>query len=40
MRSKSFDGFVADSAGRLRSGDTGEWLYVFLPRVAGETLYV
>jgi hypothetical protein len=30
----------ADSAGRLRSEHTGEWLYVFLPRVAGETLYV
>jgi hypothetical protein len=30
----------ADSSGRLRSEHTGEWLYVFLPRVAGETLYV
>jgi hypothetical protein len=30
----------ADSAGRLRSEHTGEWLYVFLPRVASETLYV
>ena len=30
----------ADSFGRLRSEHTGEWLYVFLPRVAGETLYV
>lgn len=29
-----------DSNGRLRSEHTGEWLYVFLPRVAGETLYV
>jgi hypothetical protein len=28
----------ADSTGRLRSEHTGEWLYVFLPRVAGETL--
>jgi hypothetical protein len=30
----------ADSFGRLRSEHTGEWLYVFLPRAAGETLYV
>ena len=30
----------ADSAGRIRSEHTGEWLYVFLPLVAGETLYV
>jgi hypothetical protein len=30
----------ADSSGRLRSEHTGEWLYVFLPRVAGQTLYV
>jgi hypothetical protein len=31
---------VAGSNGRLRSEHTGEWLYVFLPRIAGETLYV
>jgi hypothetical protein len=30
----------SDSAGRLRSEHTGEWLYVFLPRIGGETLYV
>lgn len=29
-----------DSVGRLRSAGTGEWLYIFMPRVAGETLYV
>jgi len=29
----------SDSAGRLRSEGTGEWLDVFMPRVAGETLY-
>ncbi len=26
----------ADSTGRLRSEHTGEWLYVFLPRVAAR----
>jgi hypothetical protein len=26
--------------GRLRSTRTGEWLYVFLPRMRGETLYI
>jgi hypothetical protein len=31
---------ASDSAGRLRSGATGEWLYVFMPKVAGDTLYV
>lgn len=31
---------AADSIGRLRSEGTGEWLYVFVPQVAGETLYV
>jgi Motility quorum-sensing regulator, toxin of MqsA len=30
----------SDSTGRLRSERTGEWLYVFLPRVAAQTLYV
>jgi hypothetical protein len=29
-----------DSAGRLASATTGEWMYVFMPRVAGETFYV
>ena len=29
-----------DSAGRVRSTSTGEWLYVFTPRVASTTLYV
>jgi hypothetical protein len=31
---------ASDSAGRLRSEATGEWLYVFMPKVAGDTLYV
>ena len=31
---------AADSAGRLRSSTTGEWLYVFMPKVSGDTLYV
>ena len=31
---------TADSTGRVRSEHTGEWLYVFSPRVAGEALYV
>ena len=31
---------AGDSAGRLRSEGTGEWLYVFMPRFAGEKLYV
>jgi hypothetical protein len=31
---------VADSRGRLASEQTREWLYVFVPRVAGETIYV
>jgi hypothetical protein len=30
----------ADCCGRLRSKDTSEWLYVFKPNVAGETLYI
>jgi hypothetical protein len=29
-----------DAAGRLRSGATGEWMYVFKPVVGGEVLYV
>jgi len=29
-----------DSAGRVRSELTGEWLYVFKPRVASTVLYV
>jgi len=40
MRSKSFDGFAARTGRAVRSEHTGEWLYVFLARVAGETLYV
>jgi hypothetical protein len=31
---------ASDSGGRLRSVRTREWLYVFLPRVDGETLYI
>src|SRR5579862_2982891 len=31
---------TTESSGRLRSSLTGEWLYVFLPRVGGETLYI
>lgn len=31
---------AAESGGRLRSRRTREWLYVFLPRVSGETLYI
>jgi hypothetical protein len=31
---------ASDSHGRLRSGRTGEWLYVFIPRIAGEPIYV
>jgi hypothetical protein len=31
---------VADSAGRLISRTTGEWLYVFKPRAGGVVLYV
>jgi hypothetical protein len=31
---------ASDSGGRLRSKGTREWLYVFLTRVNGETLYV
>ena len=31
---------AGDSSGRLRSEGTGEWLYVFTPRFAGEKLYV
>jgi hypothetical protein len=29
-----------DSAGRLTSGLTGEWLYVFKPDVGGQIIYV
>lgn len=29
-----------DSAGRLRSEGSGEWLYIFMPRLAGERLYI
>jgi hypothetical protein len=29
-----------DSAGRLRSASTGEWLYIFKPHVASTVLYV
>ena len=31
---------ATDSRGRLRSEQTGEWLYVFVHRVAGEAIYV
>src|SRR2546422_7125768 len=31
---------AADSAGRLVSETTGEWMYVFKPRVGGQVLYV
>jgi hypothetical protein len=31
---------AGESGGRLRSGRTREWLYVFLTRVGGETLYI
>jgi hypothetical protein len=31
---------ATDSAGRLRSSRTRDWLYVFLPRVGRETLYI
>jgi hypothetical protein len=31
---------ASDSGGRLRSKVTREWLYVFLPQVDGETLYI
>jgi len=31
---------ASDSGGRLRSRRNREWLYVFLPRVGGETLYI
>ena len=30
----------SDSAGRVASGTTGEWMYVFKPYVAGRVLYV
>lgn len=30
----------ADSAGRLSSATTGEWMYVFKPVVSGTILYV
>ena len=29
-----------DSAGRLKSATTGEWMYVFKPRLSGTVLYV
>jgi len=31
---------AADSAGRLKSEQTGEWMYVFKPQVSGAVLYV
>jgi hypothetical protein len=31
---------AGESGGRLRSKRTREWLYLFLPRVGGETLYL
>jgi len=30
----------ADSAGRVRSTSTGEWLYIFTPRIVSTVLYV
>lgn len=30
----------SDSAGRLASETTGEWMYVFKPRFDGETVYI
>lgn len=30
----------ADSAGRLASRTTGEWMYVFKPEVGGHVIYV
>lgn len=29
-----------DSAGRLESATTGEWMYLFKPRLAGTALYL
>ena len=29
-----------DSAGRVASAGTGEWMYVFKPRIAGMVVYV
>jgi hypothetical protein len=31
---------ASDGGGRLRSVRTREWLYVFIPQVDGETLYI
>jgi len=31
---------VSDSAGRVASGTTGEWMYVFKPHVGAQVLYV
>jgi hypothetical protein len=31
---------AADSAGRLASETTGEWMYVFKPDVGGQVIYV
>jgi len=31
---------TSDSAGRIESGITGEWMYVFKPSVAGMRLYL
>jgi hypothetical protein len=31
---------TADSAGRLKSAATGEWMYLFKPRLSGLVLYV
>jgi hypothetical protein len=31
---------TGDSAGRLQSAWTGEWMYLFKPRLAGVVLYV
>jgi hypothetical protein len=31
---------AADSAGRLESAVTGEWMYLFKPRLAGTMCYV
>ncbi len=31
---------AGDSAGRLRSARTGEWMYLFTPQVGGTALYL
>ncbi|MBW2261114.1 MAG: type II toxin-antitoxin system MqsR family toxin [Deltaproteobacteria bacterium] len=31
---------VEDSSGRVRSEATGEWMYIFKPRIAGALVYM